>query len=263
MTTNRLPTIFFGHGSPMNALEDNVCTREWTRIGGLLGAPKAILVISAHWYTRGTAVTAMERPPTIHDFGAFPQALFDVRYPAPGSPELAKRVAEVLAPLPVIQDQKWGLDHGTWSVLVKAFPKADIPVVQLSMDGTQPGAHHFEVGRRLAALRDEGVLIVGTGNVVHNLGRMNWDPSTPPYPWAARFNDLVKQCIASDTPQPMIDFQKAGPDAAASIPSPDHFLPFLYVLGTRQPGDAVTLVNDRVEHGSLSMLTVAFGDLAA
>ncbi|MEA1647916.1 4,5-DOPA dioxygenase extradiol [Nitrospirillum sp. BR 11164] len=263
MTTNRLPTIFFGHGSPMNALEDNVCTREWVRLGTRLGRPKAILVISAHWYTRGTAVTAMERPPTIHDFGAFPQALFDVRYPAPGSPALAQRVAEVLAPLAVIQDQKWGLDHGTWSVLVKAFPKADIPVVQLSMDGTQPAAHHFEVGRKLAALRDEGVLIVGTGNVVHNLGRMNWDPSTPPYPWAARFNDLVKRCIASDTPQPMIDFQKAGPDAAASIPSPDHFLPFLYVLGTRQPGDAVTLVNDRVEHGSLSMLSVAFGDLAA
>jgi 4,5-DOPA dioxygenase extradiol len=181
---NRMPAIFFGHGNLMYALQDNVYTEAWKRIGKSIPRPKAILAISAHWYTRGTAVTAMQAPKTIHDFGNFPQALFDVRYPAPGDPALAARVRELLAPVDVHMDQSsWGLDHGTWSVLLKAYPDADVPVVQLSIDGTQPNAFHYDLGHRLSALRDEGVLIVGTGNVVHNLRTMIWGEA-PPYDWA-------------------------------------------------------------------------------
>ncbi|MGH8446867.1 MAG: 4,5-DOPA dioxygenase extradiol [Solimonas sp.] len=259
-----MPAIFFGHGSPMIALETNATTAAWQRIGAGFARPKAIVCVSAHWCTRGTAVTAMPQPRTIHDFGAFPQALFDVQYPAPGSPELAARVQALLAPLPVALDERsWGFDHGTWSVLCKVYPDADVPVVQLSMDISQPPTVHYEIGRRLAPLRDEGVLIVGTGNVVHNLGLMNWDPATPPYDWAQRFHDYVRDALADDAPQRLVDYRERGRDAQLSVPSPDHYWPLLYAAGARRSGDRARFEVERVEHGSLSMLSVVFEPDAA
>ena len=255
----RMPALFIGHGSPMNALEFNPFTRMWARVGASLPRPKAILMVSAHWCTRGLAVTAMDAPRTIHDFGGFPQALFDVRYPAPGSPALAARVGELLAPRVVGQDARWGLDHGAWSVLIHAFPRAEIPVVQLSIDATQPHAGHHEIGRLLQPLRDEGVLIVGSGNVVHNLPAMDWgDPSTV-YDWAQRFQDRVRDAIAADDPAPLIAFDAQGPDAQRSIPSAEHYLPLLYVLGARRAGDVVRFETPQVTYGSLSMLSVVIG----
>lgn len=256
---SRLPVIFFGHGSPMIALETNDTTRTWKAMGDAVGKPKAILCVSAHWLTRGIAVTAMTRPRTIHDFGAsFPKALFDQQYPAPGSPELAARVREVLSPTPVtLDEQAWGLDHGTWSVLGKAFPDADVPVVQLSMDAAKPPAWHYEVGQRLAPLRDEGVLIVGTGNIVHNLSAMDWgDRHCAPYDWSQRFNDYIKAAITEDAAERAVDFESQGQDAKRSVPTPDHYWPLLYVLGARLPGDVATFAPDHIEHGSLSMTSV-------
>ncbi|MFT4198398.1 MAG: 4,5-DOPA dioxygenase extradiol [Pseudoxanthomonas sp.] len=257
----RMPLVFFGHGSPMNALEDNPVTRSWRQIGRQLPRPKAILCVSAHWLTRGTGVTAMAAPQTIHDFGAFPQALFDVRYPAPGDPQLAAQVRERLAPLPVALDPgQWGLDHGAWSVLVHAWPAADVPVVQLSMDVGHSPAQRFEIGRRLAPLREQGVLIVGSGNVVHNLGRMNWSsPDCPPYPWAQGFHDYIRDAVQADRPQDVLDYERRGEQARLSVPTPDHFWPLLYVLGARAPQEAVRLETDFVQHGSLGMLSMVFG----
>jgi 4,5-DOPA dioxygenase extradiol len=256
---SRLPVLFLGHGSPMIALETNDTTKTWAAMGAAIGKPKSILCISAHWLTKGVAVTAMTAPRTIHDFGAsFPQALFDVQYPAPGSPELAARVKDLLSPEPVVLDQQaWGLDHGTWSVLCKAYPDADVPVVQLSMDASKPPAWHFELAKRLAPLRDEGVLIVGTGNIVHNLPAMNWGArNCEPYDWSQRFNDYIKQAIVDDAPQRAVDFASQGQDAAKSVPTPDHYWPLLYVLGARLPGDQPTFAPDHIEHGSLSMTSI-------
>lgn len=260
-TSGPTPLVFFGHGSPMVALEQSATTRAWAEIARRVGRPKAILCISAHWITQGTAVTAMPRPPTIHDFGAFPQALFDVQYPAPGDPALAQRVAELLAPTPVrLDEQEWGLDHGTWSVLVHAFPQADVPVVQLSMDADLDEAGRFDVGRRLSPLRDEGVLILGTGNIVHNLPRMDWGRrDAPAYDWAKRFDDAIRSAIAEDRPQDVIRYADQGSDAKLSVPTPDHFWPLLYVLGARWPGEAAAFGPDHIEHGSLGMTTVTFG----
>ncbi len=256
---SRMPVVFFGHGSPMIALETNDTTKTWKAMGEAFGKPKAILCISAHWLTQGVGVTAMIAPRTIHDFGAsFPQALFDVRYPAPGSPELAARVQELLAPQPVVLDQQaWGLDHGTWSVLSKAYPEADVPVVQLSMDASKPPEWHFELAKRLAPLRDEGVLIVGTGNIVHNLPAMNWgERHCAPYDWSQRFNDYIKQAVVDDAPERAVNFASQGQDAAKAVPTPDHYWPLLYVLGARLPGDVASFAPDHIEHGSLSMTSV-------
>ena len=260
-SADRLPVLFFGHGSPMIALADNAVTRSWATIAGRIRRPRAILSISAHWLTRGTAVTAMTEPPTIHDFGAFPQALFDVQYPAPGDPELAARVATLLAPTQVTLDtESWGLDHGTWSVLCKAYPNADIPVVQLSMDMSLSPAGHFEIGRRLRPLRDEDILIIGTGNIVHNLRLMDWNnPAVAPYPWAQRFNDHIRRSVALNQPALAVDFASLGEDAALSVPSPDHYWPLLYVLGARYDDDDVSFGPDHIEHGSLSMTSVKLG----
>jgi 4,5-DOPA dioxygenase extradiol len=255
----RMPVVFFGHGSPMVALETNDTSRAWAAIAAAMPTPRAILAVSAHWETRVTAVTAMARPKTIHDFGAsFPKALFDMQYPAPGDPVLARRVAELLTPTPVaLDDGQWGLDHGTWSVLVKAFPKADIPVVQLGLDVNLSPQGRFDLGRRLAPLRDEGVLIMGSGNIVHNLPAMNWDgQNAPAFDWAARFNGAMREAIANDEPQRVIDFAALGRDAQLSAPTPEHFWPLLYVLGARGPGDRARFVNDRIEYGSLAMTSV-------
>jgi len=254
----RLPAIFFGHGSPMNALEHNRYTDAWRQLGALTGTPKAILAISAHWYMRGTAVTAMDRPKTIHDFYGFPQALFDVQYPAPGDPKLATRVRELLAPVNVALDQSWGLDHGTWSVLKHAFPRADVPVVQLAIDATQPAAFHHTLGAHLAPLRDEGVLIVGSGNVVHNLRTIGWGGGAP-YDWAVRFNDYVRDAIAKSQYDRLIDYEKAGSDARLAVPTPEHYLPLLYVLGAQRDDDSVHVAIDGLEVKSIGMLSLWIG----
>jgi 4,5-DOPA dioxygenase extradiol len=262
---SRMPVVFFGHGSPMIALETNDTTRTWQAMGQAFGKPKAILSISAHWLTQGVGVTAMAAPRTIHDFGAsFPKALFDMQYPAPGSPELAARVGELLAPQPVVLDQQaWGLDHGTWSVLSKVYPEADVPVAQLSMDASKPPQWHFDLAQRLAPLRDESVLIVGTGNIVHNLPAMDWgERHCAPYDWSQRFNDYIKQAIVDDAPQRAVDFASRGQDAARSVPTPDHYWPLLYVLGARLPGDTPTFAPDHIEHGSLSMTSVTLAGAA-
>jgi 4,5-DOPA dioxygenase extradiol len=255
-----MPVVFFGHGSPMIALEKSDVTRTWRTIADGIAKPRAILCISAHWMTRGTAVTAMAQPRTIHDFGAFPQALFDVQYPAPGDPELAGRVRNLLAPMPCAFDQSWGLDHGTWSVLVHAYPEADVPVIQIGMDVGKSPAEHLKVGELLRPLRDEGVLIMGTGNIVHNLPAMDWDnPSAPPYPWADRFNSTMLDAVVADTPQVVIDFEKLGEDARLSVPTPEHFWPLLYVLGARYPGEAARLEPDFIHHKSLGMTSILIG----
>jgi 4,5-DOPA dioxygenase extradiol len=258
-TFARMPVIFFGHGSPMNTLARNQYTDAWRNLGASAPSPKAILAISAHWVTRGTAVTAMARPKTIHDFGGFPQALFDVQYPAPGDPRLAARVRDLLAPVEVHLDQSWGLDHGTWSVLVHAFPDAGIPVVQLSMDGTKPARYHYELGRRLAPLREEGVLIVGSGNVVHNLMLMRRDQGAPAFDWAKRFNEMVRAALATGNHAALIDFEHMGEDARLSVPTPEHYLPLLYIAALQAEGEAMVFYVDGYESGSLGMLTAAAG----
>jgi 4,5-DOPA dioxygenase extradiol len=253
-----MPVVFFGHGSPMNTLDRNQYTEAWRRLGESIPAPKAILCVSAHWYTEGTAVTAMVKPRTIHDFYGFPQALFDVQYPAPGEPKLASRVRDLLAPLDVALDQSWGLDHGTWSVLKHAYPGADVPVVQLSIDGTQPPRFHYETGRRLAPLRDEGILITGSGNVVHNL-RLMKRGGGPAFDWAVRFNERIRQSLASRDHRALVDLEELGEDARLSVPTPEHYLPLLYVAGLQREDEAMSFPVDGYDLGSISMLTAAAG----
>jgi 4,5-DOPA dioxygenase extradiol len=255
-----LPTVFFGHGNPMNALAHNGYTEGWRRIGAGMHRPKAILSISAHWYVSETGVTVTTAPRTVHDFGGFPPELYQVQYPAPGDPALARRVQRLLAPLDVKLDNSWGLDHGTWSVLRHVYPAADIPVVQLSIDETKPASFHFEIGKKLAPLREEGVLIVGSGNLVHNLHTYAWGrhPSDP-YDWAVRFESAAKDIMLAGQYKPLIDYDVLGRDAALSIPTPDHYLPLLYVLATRQSNESIRFPVEGVDGGSISMLSVQIG----
>lgn len=261
MSQTRMPALFLGHGSPMNVLEENIFTESWRKLGEALPRPKAIIAVSAHWYTRGTAVTAMDQPRTIHDFGNFPQALFETHYRAPGSPALAQQIADALSPVEVHLDQQWGFDHGSWGVLIKMYPDADIPVVQLSVDGTQPPAYHFELGRKLAALREQGVMIVASGNVVHNLRMARWQGESEPYPWAASFNQYVRDNLnwqGPDAEHPLVNYMDHQ-GAALSNPTPEHYLPLLYVLGSRAPDEAVSIPVDGMVMASLSMLSVQVG----
>ncbi len=255
-----LPAIFFGHGNPMNAVMNNSYTEGWRRTGTETPRPKAILSVSAHWFVPGTGVTIIAAPRTIHDFGGFPRELYQVQYPAPGDPYLARRVQELLAPVPVALDNSWGLDHGTWSVLRHVYADADIPIVQLSIDETQPAAFHFELGRKLTPLRDEGSLIVGSGNLVHNLHAYAWGRHVPdPYDWAVRFETEAKQIMTAGEYKPLIEYEKLGPEAMLAIPTPDHYLPLLYVIATRQRGEVITFPIEGVDGGSISMLTVRVG----
>ncbi|MDA5194762.1 4,5-DOPA-extradiol-dioxygenase [Govanella unica] len=254
-----LPTVFIGHGSPMNALEQNSFTASWAEFGAVIARPKAILSISAHWYTRGSFVTAMSSPRTIHDFRGFPQALFDVQYPAPGAPEFAREVVKLLAPEPVTLDQDWGLDHGTWQVLVHMFPEANIPVVQLSINQDAQPAHHLELGRRLAPLRDAGVLILGSGNVVHNLGLADWQMAEGGYDWAERYNDLTRSRFLAADYGALAQYESDGPDAKRAIPTAEHYLPLLYVAGAARASDPLRVLSDSLVMGSLSMLSVQAG----
>jgi 4,5-DOPA dioxygenase extradiol len=257
-----LPAIFFGHGNPMNALLKNSYTEAWSAIGKALTRPKAILCISAHWYVPGAAVTINSAPRTIHDFGGFPRQLYEVQYPAPGDPALARRVQELLSPLPVALDDRWGLDHGTWSVLCHVYPKADIPVVQISIDETQPAQFHYDLGRRLAPLREEGVLIVGSGNLVHNLHTYVWgEQKAAPYEWAVSFEKRARDYIMSGQPSPLINYETMGKDARLSVPTPDHYLPLLYVLGARAGQDRIQFPVEGIDGGSVSMLAVQVGSL--
>lgn len=256
----RMPALFIGHGTPMNAIEDTVWSRAWAALADTLPKPRAILSISAHWYVPETAVTAMARPRTIHDFGGFPRELFEVEYPAPGDPALADRVRALLAPITVRADQEWGLDHGTWSVLRRIFPAANVPVVQLSIDARQAPAFHHALGRSLLPLRDEGVLVLGSGNVVHNLRRYAWSGrAAESFDWAAQFTDTVRELILRRDHAALVDYPALGSNAALSIPTPDHYLPLLYVLGASRGDDAVTFPTEGVDGGSLSMLSVRIG----
>jgi 4,5-DOPA dioxygenase extradiol len=258
--TEVMPAIFFGHGNPMNALAANNYTEGWRRIGLDLPKPKAILSISAHWFVPKTALTETSAPKTIHDFGGFPRELYEVQYPAAGKPELARHIQRLLAPLPVSLDQSWGLDHGTWSVLRHVYPNADVPVVQLSIDETRPASFHFEVGKKLATLRDQAILIMGSGNLVHNLHTYGWGRQIPdPYDWAIRFETSARQMIISGDYDSLINYEGLGPDALLSIPTPDHYFPLLYILGCRRDGEAVAFPVEGVDGGSISMLTVKVG----
>jgi 4,5-DOPA dioxygenase extradiol len=255
-----LPAIFFGHGNPMNGISTNVYTDAWNRFGQITARPRAILSISAHWYVPETSVTVMVAPRTIHDFGGFPPELYQVRYPASGDPALARRIERLLAPLDVRSDNSWGLDHGTWSVLRHVYPAADIPVVQLSINDSKDGLFHFEIGRRLAPLRDEGVLIMGSGNIVHNLRTYAWGRHAQgPYDWATRFENEARGLIRAGDNQRLVEYERLGPDAALAIPTPDHYLPLLYVLGAAQAGDTIRFPVEGIEGGSISMLAVQVG----
>ena len=253
----RMPAIFFGHGNPMNALEENRYTKTWREIGQSIPRPKAIVAISAHWYLPATLVTAMEQPRTIHDFGGFPRELYAVRYGAKGDAKLASRLTRLLG---ANEDHQWGLDHGTWSVLCHVFPNADVPVVQLSIDETQPPTFHYDLGTRLAPLRDEGILIMGSGNLVHNLHAYAWGRHpAEPFDWAVRFEKQARDMLLAGNDEPLIDYESLGRDAILSAPTPDHYLPLLYVMGARSKDDAVTFPVEGIDGGSVSMLTVRLG----
>ena len=255
----RMPAVFFGHGSPMNAVETNRYTQAWRTFGTSIPKPKAVLAISAHWYINATAALASPIPRTIHDFYGFPQALYDVEYPAKGDPALAAALKDLVAPTWVGLDlDSWGLDHGTWSVLVHVFPEADVPVIQLSIDATKPPSYHLELGKRLGALRDQGVLILGSGNIVHNLGVINFREPGLAYPWATRFDADVQRYLEHGDEQALAAYER-HPDGALAVPTPDHYLPLLYVAGLRRADDDLAVLVDGVDLGSISMTAVRLG----
>jgi 4,5-DOPA dioxygenase extradiol len=260
--TDKFPVLFLGHGSPMNAIEDNEFVQGFKKIGQTFEKPKAILVVSAHWETRGTFVTAMEHPATIHDFGGFPQALFDVQYPAPGSPALALETQRIVSKADVHLDDKWGLDHGSWSVVKHLYPDADVPIIQMSIDYTQPAAYHYEIAQQLNALRKKGVLIIGSGNMVHNLRMVAWDKLDTAgyaYEWATIANEKMKQFIQNGNHQALIDFRKQGKEFDLAIPTPEHYLPLIYTLGLQEKNDELFLFNDNSVAGSLTMTSLKIG----
>ena len=255
-----MPVIFFGHGNPMNAISKNSYSEGWAAVGASIPRPRAVLAVSAHWYIPGCAVTSVPAPRTIHDFGGFPKELYEVNYPAPGSPDLARRVKGLLSPVKVALDESWGLDHGTWAVLTHVFPNADVPVVQLSIDERQPPHFHYEVGKRLAALREEGVLVIGSGNLVHNLHTYAWgERGVPAFDWAVRFENRVRELLLNGEDDRIVAYEKLGRDAMLSVPTPDHYLPLLYVLGLRREREPVGFPVQGIDGGSVSMLAVQLG----
>jgi 4,5-DOPA dioxygenase extradiol len=257
MQNTRMPVMFVGHGNPMNAIEDNEFSQAWTLMGASLPTPRAILCISAHWETIGTKVTAMPQPKTIHDFYGFPPELFAMQYPAPGSPELAEQICSLVKTVAIQPDQDWGLDHGTWSVLMRMFPNADIPVLQLSLDRTKSPQHHYDLGRELKSLREQGVLIIGSGNMVHNLGLVVWEDVA--YDWAQEFDGKIRDWIMQDDHTPIIHYQDYGRPAQLAVNSAEHFQPLLYTLGLKEPGEEVMFFTEKVSMGSLSMRSLKIG----
>jgi len=254
MSDHRQPAIFAGHGSPMYAIEPNRYTAAWAKLGNTLKRPDAILVISAHWVTRGVWVTAMTKPKTIHDFGGFPQALFDVQYPAPGSPALADRVQELLNVPVVLEENEWGIDHGAWSVLKYLYPNADIPVVQLSLDGSMSAGEHYQLAKQLRPLRDENILILSSGNVVHNLRTIHWQEDAEPYLWAKDFNSFFISEMSANHHESLIEWERYGDSAHLSIPTSEHYWPALYTLALQHEGERAKVFIDGIEMSSISML---------
>lgn len=257
-----MPVLFIGHGSPMNGIEDNEFSERWMRMAKELPVPQAVLVVSAHWFRKGTLVTAMDFPRTIHDFGGFPQALFDVQYPAPGSAALAKETASLIHTTQVEMDHDWGLDHGTWTIVRHMYPKANIPVLQLSIDYTKDPQYHYELAKELYGLRKKGVLIIGSGNMVHNLRMVAWDKINEPgygYDWAIEMNQTFKQLITAGDDQSLIRYDQLGTAGRLAIPTPEHYLPLLYTLGLKGKKDEVSFFNDKAVAGSLTMTSVKWG----
>ena len=246
-----MPVLFVGHGNPMNAIEKNDYHNKWAELGKTLPRPKAILCVSAHWLTKGTQVTAMEKPKTIHDFGGFPQELFDVQYPVNGSPEFAKETQMLITKTKVQSDFEWGLDHGTWSVLLPMFPNADIPVFQLSIDYSQPPQYHYDLSKELTALRKKGVMIIGSGNIVHNLGMFDWGGKA--YDWAIEFDEKIKKLIDERDHSAIINYDKLGRIAQLAVPTNDHYLPLLYSLALQEKNETISYFNEKCEMGSMSM----------
>jgi 4,5-DOPA dioxygenase extradiol len=257
-----MPVLFVGHGSPMNGIEDNEFSERWIQMAKEIPTPAAVLVISAHWFSRGTRITAMDFPKTIHDFGGFPQALFDVQYPAPGNPVLAKETASLLHSAHVELDHDWGLDHGAWTVVRRMYPEAKIPVLQLSIDYTKSPQYHYDLAKELYGLRKKGVLIIGSGNMVHNLRMVSWEKiNTPGYgfDWALKMNDTFKQLITDGDYKPLIHYESLGAEAKLAIPTPEHYLPLLYSLGLKGSKDNISFFNDKAVAGSLTMTSVKIG----
>jgi 4,5-DOPA dioxygenase extradiol len=255
-----MPAVFLGHGNPLNAIRANDWTRAWRELGERLPRPQAVLAISAHWYIPACAVTAMAAPRTIHDFGGFPRELYAARYPAPGDPGLARQVQRLLAPLAVGLDESWGLDHGSWSVLMHLYPEADVPVLQLSIDARATPEQHYELGARLRSLREAGVFVLGSGDVVHNLETYAWGAhESAPYDWALRFEARVRAQLDAGEHGPLIDYPALGADARAAVPTPEHYLPLLYVMGCSLPQERVSYPVTGIDGGSVSMLAVQFG----
>lgn len=262
-TIGKMPVLFIGHGSPMNAIDENEFVQGFRDIGKTIPLPNAILCVSAHWETRGTFVTAMEKPPTIHDFGGFPKALYEVQYPAPGSPELASEAKGLIKKTEVGLDQKWGLDHGTWSVIRHLYPKADIPVIQLSLDYYREPQYHYDLMKELSSLRNKGILIVGSGNMVHNLGMVAWDKfdaDNYAFDWALEAGDKMKKFILSGDHKQLINYRSHGRAFELAIPTPEHYLPLLYALALKEENESVMLFNDKAVAGSLTMTSVRIGN---
>ena len=254
-----MPVLFIGHGSPMNGIEDTAFSRRWSQMAKEIPTPKAVLVVSAHWFTKGTKITAMDFPKTIHDFGGFPQELFDVQYPAPGNPVLAKETAELLHSANVEFDHDWGLDHGAWTIIRHMYPEANIPVLQLSIDYTKGPQYHYDLAKELNALRKKGVLIIGSGNMVHNLRMVAWDRLNDPeyaYDWAIQMNNKFKELIQAGDHKPLINYSSLGKEAMLAIPTPEHYLPLMYTLGLKSGKDDVSFFNDKAVGGSLTMTSV-------
>lgn len=260
-TALKMPVLFVGHGSPMNAIEENEFTLYWKKLAAEIEKPKAVLCISAHWLTRGTFVTAMNHPKTIHDFGGFPQALFDVNYPAPGNPALAEETAKLITSTSVGLDHEWGLDHGTWSIVKNMYPNAEIPVLQLSIDYSQPAQYHYDLAKQLSALRKKGVLIIGSGNMVHNLGMVAWDKLNESFgfDWAIEMNSIFKKKIEENDHTALIQYEKLSSAAKLAVPTPDHYYPLIYTLGLKEEKDSISFFNDKPVAGSLTMTSVKFG----
>lgn len=257
--TEKMPVLFLGHGSPMNAIEENQFVTGFRTVAKTLPTPNAILCVSAHWYTSGTKVTAMEMPRTIHDFGGFPKELFEVQYPAKGSPELAKETKAILQPALVELDEKWGLDHGAWSVIKHLYPQANIPAIQLSIDYTKPAQYHYELAQRLNSLRHKGILIIGSGNIVHNLRLVDWqnfDKDNYGHDWAIEARETINELLTKGDYRSLINYEKLSKAVQLAVPSPDHYLPLIYALGLQQKGETLSLFNDKLVAGSLSMTSV-------
>jgi 4,5-DOPA dioxygenase extradiol len=257
-----MPVLFIGHGSPMNGIEDNEFSRRWAQMGKEIPQPAAVLVVSAHWLTRGTHITAMQHPKTIHDFGGFPRALHEVQYPAPGSPELATATQQLITKTDIGLDHDWGLDHGAWTIIRHMYPDASIPVLQLSIDYYQPPHYHYELAGELAALRKKGVLIIGSGNMVHNLRMVAWDKLNEPefaYDWSIEMNELFKKHINDGNHQALMDYEKLSSSVKLAIPTPDHYFPLIYTLALQQKNEQPLIFNDKVLLGSLTMTSVKFG----